>query len=340
MKHLRSFWKKCPLILLVAVTTLAFALSGLALQSRLPERRRADGLKTPFLTGTFLYLSGERAAPETPEDDGTKAPDAGSGAVRSDAGEPGTGGAGSTPDAESSGGADAAAPDAGSEPAGEPQPDPAAQEQPEVQLQPVVQAVEDSYFDDALFIGDSRIDDMHSFSGLDNATYFAKTGMSVYRLFSDPFIHLDGVEGDLTLEEALSQRQFGKIYLMVGINEMGTGNEERFITAYRDAIDRILALQPNAIFYVMGILSVTQDLADTDQYITLDAIRTRNADLAALADGQRIFYIDVNQVFADENGYLDKTYADGDSHLKGKYYRDWADYIRANAVVFEPTPVN
>ena len=122
---------------------------------------------------------------------------------------------------------------------------------------------------------------------------------------------------------------------MVGINEMGTGNEEGFIAAYQDAINRIRQLQPNAIFYVMGILSVTQDLADTDQYITLDAIKIRNADLAALADGKNIFYVDVNEVFADENGYLDKTYADGDSHLKGKYYREWADYLRSNAVVFE-----
>lgn len=290
MKPLRSFWKKSPLILLLVATTVCFALAGLALQSRLPERRRADGLKTPYLTGTFLYLSGERAAPE--------AADTGSTYTR---------------------------------------PQKVALEKPSFQPEPVpvVKAVDDSYFDDALFIGDSRIDDMHSFSGLNNATYFAKTGMSVYRLFTDPFIHLDGVEGDLTLEEALAQRQFGKIYLMVGINEMGTGDEAGFISAYQDAINRILKLQPNAIFYVMGILSVTQDLADTDRYITLDAIQTRNADLAALANGKNIFYIDLNQVFADENGYLDKTYADGDSHLKGKYYREWADYIRSNAVVFE-----
>ncbi len=290
MRRMKSFWKKCPLILLLVVTTICFALTGALLQSRLPERRRADGLKTPYLTGTFLYLSGERDAPEqTGSEQPITKP--------------------LTPALE--------------KPSFTPEPE------------PVIRAVEDSYFDDALFIGDSRIDDMHSFSGLDNATYFAKTGMSIYKLFSDPFIQLEGVEGSLTLEEALAQRQFGKIYLMVGINEMGTGNEEGFIAAYQDAINRIRQLQPNAIFYVMGILSVTQDLADTDQYITLDAIQTRNADLAALADGKNIFYVDVNEVFADENGYLDKTYADGDSHLKGKYYREWADYLRSNAVVFE-----
>lgn len=290
MRQLKLFWKKCPLILLLVASTLCFALVGALLQSQLPERRRADGLKTPYLTGTFLYLSGERDAPEqTGSEQPITKP--------------------LTPALE--------------KPSFTPEP------------VPVIKAVEDSYFDDALFIGDSRIDDMHSFSGLDNATYFAKTGMSIYKLFSDPFIQLEGVEGNLTLEEALAQRQFGKIYLMVGINEMGTGNEEGFIAAYQDAINRIRQLQPNAIFYVMGILSVTQDLADTDQYITLDAIQTRNADLAALADGKNIFYVDVNEVFADENGYLDKTYADGDSHLKGKYYREWADYLRSNAVVFE-----
>ena len=102
--------------------------------------------------------------------------------------------------------------------------------------------VDDSYFDDALFIGDSRIDDMHSFSGLNNATYFAKTGMSVYKLFKDPWVTLDGVQGELTLEEALSRGTYGKIYLMVGVNDFGTGDEARFIKKYAETVDRIRAL--------------------------------------------------------------------------------------------------
>ena len=56
-------WRRCPLLVLLAVSALLIGLIGLALQSRLPERRRADGLKTPYLTGTFLYLSGERRVP-------------------------------------------------------------------------------------------------------------------------------------------------------------------------------------------------------------------------------------------------------------------------------------
>lgn len=296
---------KVPLAALLIVSTLAFEAAGYAVQDQLPERRRADGVSTPFLSGLFLYLSGERGVP----------------ALDVPAGDPG---APVEPPAAAS---SAVPPEAASSAPAEPEP----ADEPDKPL--AFTAVDDSYFDDALFIGDSRIDDMHSFSGLNNATYYAKTGMSVYKLFKDPWITLDGVAEPVTLEDALARRSFGKIYLMVGVNELGTGDEARFIKTYKETIERIRALQPDAIFYVMGVLSVTKELADVDEYVTLDAIRTRNADLAALADGRGVFYIDVNTVFADENYYLDPEYADGDSHLKGKYYRKWADFIRANAIV-------
>lgn len=285
-----NLWKRSPLLVLLVASALILGLIGLILRGQLPERRRADGLKTPYLTGTFLYLSGERRAPA---------------------------------------GQSHALPSKSVR-----RMEPAIEKPGEYQHPvPVETTVEDSYFDDALFIGDSRIDDMHSFSGLNNATYYAKTGMSVYRLWKDAFIELDGES--VTLEEALSRRQFGKIYLMLGMNEFGIGTEQRFIETYRETVERIRSLQPDAIFYVMGSLSATRSLADNDQYVTLDAIKTRNADLASLADGEHIFYIDVNNEFADADGYLDTQYADGDSHLKGKYYRQWADFIRSHAIVFQ-----
>lgn len=326
---------KMPLAGLLIASTLLCEAAGYTLQSQLPARARADGVATPYLSGLFLYLRGERdlSISENDESSGTPAAPAGS------EGEPPVCGAldrvptigiaaqtGSPDPAPAEPDVPAVVP-----PAAEPSAPSAGL--PSAAVPQAFTTVDDSYFDDALFIGDSRIDDMHSFSGLNNATYFAKTGMSVYKLFKDPWVTLDGVQGELTLEEALSRGTYGKIYLMVGVNEFGTGDEARFIKKYAETVDRIRALQPDAIFYVMGILSVTKELADVDEYVTLDAIRTRNADLAALADGENIFYIDVNERFADENYYLDETYADGDSHLKGKYYRDWADFIRSHAIV-------
>lgn len=39
---------------------------------------------------------------------------------------------------------------------------------------------------------------------------------------------------------------------MLGMNEFGSGTEQRFIDTYQEAVARIRALQPNAIFYVMA----------------------------------------------------------------------------------------
>lgn len=326
---------KIPLTGLLIVSTLLCEAAGYALQSKLPARARADGVSTPYLSGLFLYLRGERdlSIPENDEPSGTPAAPAvseGEPPVRGALDRVPTIGIGTQPQTPAPEPAPAE-PDVPAVVPPAPKPPAPSAGLPSAAVPQSFTTVDDSYFDDALFIGDSRIDDMHSFSGLNNATYFAKTGMSVYKLFKDPWVTLDGVPGELTLEDALSRGTYGKIYLMVGVNELGTGDEARFIKKYAETIDRIRALQPDAIFYVMGILSVTKELADVDEYVTLDAIRTRNADLAALADGETIFYIDVNERFADENYYLDKTYADGDSHLKGKYYRDWADFIRSHA---------
>ena len=51
----------------------------------------------------------------------------------------------------------------------------------------------------------------------------------------------------LTIEEALRKRSFGKIYLEIGINEMGTGTVDSFMEAYEAAVDHLRELQPDAI---------------------------------------------------------------------------------------------
>lgn len=88
-----------------------------------------------------------------------------------------------------------------------------------------------SYFDDALFIGDSRTVGLRDYSvgNLKNATFFCREGMSAPRAVRDEFDCTSGVDasgkkttyGKYTLAELLTEKKFGKIYVMVGINELG-----------------------------------------------------------------------------------------------------------------------
>lgn len=197
------------------------------------------------------------------------------------------------------------------------------------------ETVDQSYFDDALFIGDSRMVGMSEYSGLDNATYYAEVGLTIYSLFDEPIAPLaDGSIG--TLEQALREKQFGKIYLMVGINELGTGTREKFLETYSAAVEHIKELQPNAIIFIQGILYVTEERSAEDEYINNLNIQLRNMDISKLADQRRTFYIDVNTVYSDGKGNLSTEYTFDSAHLKAACYDQWVTFLMEHGIVTTP----
>ena len=195
--------------------------------------------------------------------------------------------------------------------------------------------VEEAYFDDALFIGDSRTVGLSEYGGFqEGTTFYAATSLTIYNLFDSPKKFAQTADGSkVTLEEALSQRKFGKIYLMLGINEMGRGTTESFFKVYADAVNRIRVLQPDAIIFVQGIMRVSGEKSSTDPVFNNVRINERNQALAAMADGKQIFYLEVNDAVCDENGDLITEYTYDQIHLKAKYYKLWKDYLLAHGVV-------
>lgn len=191
--------------------------------------------------------------------------------------------------------------------------------------------VKQSYFDDAVFIGDSRTVGLHDYSGWDNATYYASIGMTVYDLFDKPVVEENGTE--ITIEQALKEHSFKKIYLMVGINEMGTGTVDSFMEAYTDAVSHLQELQPDAIIFVEGIMYVKQEKSEKDPIFNNPNIQARNERIAQLADNRTIFYIDVNEVVTDETGNLNPAYTYDEIHLLGKYYSVWTDFLLKHGIV-------
>ena len=192
--------------------------------------------------------------------------------------------------------------------------------------------VDEGYFDDAVFIGDSRTVGLYDYAGLDNAAFYASSGLTIYKLFEDP----DGKYKDGNWKEnigtALSQRQFSKVYLMIGINEMGTGDVDYFIEHYEEAVAKIKELQPGAIIYLQSILRVTTERSAKGDYINNEGIDARNERIAGLADNERIFYLDINSVVCDESGGLNPEYTFDGVHLKAKYIEIWKDYLKSHAI--------
>lgn len=193
-------------------------------------------------------------------------------------------------------------------------------------------SVDEHYFDDAVFIGDSRTVGLYDYAGLDNADFYASSGLTVYKLFEEP----DGKYKDGNWPEnigtALARKQYAKVYLMIGINEMGTGDVDYFMKHYEEAVAHIRQLQPNAIIYLESIMRVTTERSAKGDYINNQGIDERNARIARLADNQTIFYLDVNSVVCDENGGLNPEYTFDGVHLYARYIDIWKQYLMTHAV--------
>lgn len=205
--------------------------------------------------------------------------------------------------------------------------------------EPVYMTVEEDYFSDAVFIGDSRTVGLYEYGGLEEVTtFYASKGLTVYKVFDAQIVDVPGQRQKQTIEEALQQRQFKKIYLMIGINEMGTGTVETFVEKYQEVVDHLLELQPEAIIYIQGILKVTTERSEKGDYINNEGIVARNEALSQLADNRRIFYLDVNASICDESGGLEPSYTFDGVHLKAQYIDIWKEYLKSHAVYLNPGP--
>lgn len=186
-----------------------------------------------------------------------------------------------------------------------------------------------SYFDDALFIGDSRVHGIYCYGTFENAKFFAEDGMNIYELWQIR-VPVEGY-GKVRLETLLNSKTFSKIYIMMGINELG---EDQNVTAqkYKEALDRLHELAPDAIIYICSNLHVSEKQSLTHGTFNNVNIDSYNEKISAFADGETFFYLDVNQVFNDEAGNLKAEYTWDNIHLYGRYYDEWCEWFCQNTV--------
>lgn len=177
---------------------------------------------------------------------------------------------------------------------------------------------------DSLFIGDSRTEGLEEYANLGEADFFAQSGMSVYKVFDvkDEVAPL----GKITLEELLEAKKYERIYLMLGINELGY-NFDRTVAKYEETVLRLKELQPSAAVIVEANLHVTGEKSKADETFNTANIEHFNQSIKAVAERTGCSYIDVNVLFDDEEGNLGAGYTFDGVHVLGKYYQPWADWI-------------
>ena len=80
-------------------------------------------------------------------------------------------------------------------------------------------AAADDSFSDTVFVGNSLVDGLYLYGGLTGCRWLSGTGVSLYNVAKQTIS--DKVGGECTVTQGLSAKQYGRVYLELGINEIG-----------------------------------------------------------------------------------------------------------------------
>ncbi len=187
------------------------------------------------------------------------------------------------------------------------------------------------YFDDAAFLGDSRTLGISDYAGLDEADFYCDSGMTIFKILEEEVTY-QKTGSKVLMPEVLQNKKYGKIYIMLGMNELGYGNTEMYLEQYRQVLNQIREWQPESIIYIMANLHVSEEKNNMETEFNNMNINSKNAASAELANGTDVFYLDVNPVFTDEEGYLNAELTFDGVHLYAKHYDAWREFLLEHAV--------
>ncbi len=205
--------------------------------------------------------------------------------------------------------------------------------------QPVPESgsVDDSYFDNVVFVGNSRTQGFVLYAGLSNITAYTDKGLTVETAATKEIV--PAADGKQTVLEALGRNDSCKaVYMMFGINELGWSYENVFVEKYADLVDVIQQNHPNVEIYLQSILPVGKTRAEADRYVNNDRIQEFNGMIQQLAADKQVYYLNVWEAVADEEGALPEDAAADGVHLRKPYCQKWLEYLKTHIAPDIPEP--
>ena len=190
--------------------------------------------------------------------------------------------------------------------------------------------VDDTYFTDAVFLGDSRTEGLSLYSGLETPTYLHAVGATVDSVQTQATEETE--DGTVTLMDRLDQLEFSKVYVMLGVNELGWPKTEKFEERYGDLVDRIQENHPDARIALQSILPVSEKQEKKGSYVNNRRIGEYNEVVRRVAEEKDCVYLDVAEAVTGEDGCLMADLTTDGVHLNTRGCKLWLAYLEEHPI--------
>lgn len=180
------------------------------------------------------------------------------------------------------------------------------------------------------FIGDSRTQGFIMYNGLKDIQDYSYISLMVDTAMTKKFVKTSN--GDkITLLQDMANKNIKKVYIMLGINELGWSYPQVFKSKYIELIDKIREVKPNCEIYVQSIIPMTKSKSDTDSTFNIKNVEIFNNLIQEVANEKNVTYLDVKSALINENGYLPEEASTDGIHINKKYCEKWLEYLKNNS---------
>lgn len=187
----------------------------------------------------------------------------------------------------------------------------------------------DTDFSGSLFIGDSRTEGLMLYSGVYGAKAYTARGLMVDTYFTSPAVDVNGSK--VSVSQAVeSNPNFERVYIMLGINELGWAYDSVFVDKYGKLVDHVKRNIPDAKIIVQSIIPVTAAKSESDEIFNNENIERFNGLIRNMCAEKGVVYMDLVPYMADASGALPEGAAFDGIHLQKPYCQKWLDCLKAN----------
>lgn len=203
--------------------------------------------------------------------------------------------------------------------------------------------VEDSYFDVAVFIGDSvslKLNRYASEQRKSNASFMGKAQFltagsmgsgNALQAVSDESIHPLYNGEKLSLADSVAKSGAKKVYIMLGMNDLAPYGVDGAVENMQKLITTILEKTPDAKIYIQSATPLVKAKNISTHKLNNTNMAAYNEKLAALCTEQGYYFVDVASVVSDSEGNLIQSYCSDPDNM-GIHFTDegcqvWVDYL-------------
>lgn len=196
-----------------------------------------------------------------------------------------------------------------------------------------------SWFDDAVFVGDSITLKLSYYcennpDALGAAEFFCAGSLgynSALWDIDDPNAVHPYYRGEVELTEYCAEKtESDKVFIMLGMNDIGLYGVEGAGDACKQLVDRIKSHTPDVKIYLQSTTPILEGFEIGD--LNNANIDKFNVWLQQFCEDNGYKYMDINSIMRDESGYLRADYC-SDPEAMGIHFTDaacalWVDYLK------------